>query len=69
MADLTVLKYDRKGDPDYGMQDWGAFPPEALQSGEPVQTAHTYLDTASSIFYSGVWLHATRAGAWTLRRR
>lgn len=42
MADLTVLKYDRKGDPDYGMQDWGAFPPEALQSGEPVQTAHTY---------------------------
>ena len=55
MADLTVIKYDRKGHPDYGMHDWGAYPPEALQSGEPVQTGHTYLDTASSIFYSGVW--------------
>lgn len=55
MADLTVIKYDRKGDREYGMHDWGAYPPEALQSGNPEQNGHTYLDTASSIFYSGVW--------------
>ena len=55
MPDLTVIKYDRNGDPDCGLQDWGAYPPESLQSGEPVQTGHTYFDTASNLFYSGVW--------------
>ena len=55
MADLTVIKYDPKGDPDYGLHDWGAYPSEMLQSGEPVQHGHTYLDTATSIFSSGVW--------------
>lgn len=55
MADLTVIKYDRNGDPDYGLHDWGAYPPEILQSGAPVQKGHSYLDTASSIFSSGVW--------------
>ncbi len=54
MADLTVIKYDPNGDPDYGLHDWGGYPPEILQSGEPVQNGHTYLDTASSIFSSGV---------------
>ena len=49
MADLTVIKYDPKGDPDYGLHDWGAYPSEMLQSGEPVQHGHTYLDTATSI--------------------
>jgi uncharacterized cupin superfamily protein len=55
MADLSVIKYDRNGDPDYGLHDWGAYPPEMLRSGEPLQKGHTYLDTASSIFSSGVW--------------
>jgi hypothetical protein len=55
MADLNVIKYQPGGDPDHGMQDWGAYPPESLQSGEPVQTGHTYLDTGGGKFYSGVW--------------
>ena len=58
MADLNVIKYERKGDPDYGLQDWGTYPPEIVVSGEPQQTGHTFLDTASSIFSSGVW-HCT----------
>lgn len=55
MADLTVIKYERNGDPEYGLQDWGTYLPDIVASGEPLQHGHTYLDTATSIFSSGVW--------------
>ena len=55
MADLTVIKYERNGDPEYGLQDWGTYLPDIVASGEPLQHGHTYLDTATSIFSSCVW--------------
>jgi len=55
MADLNVIKFDRNGDPEYGLHSWGAYLPESIQSGNPEQSGHTYLDTASSIFSAGVW--------------
>jgi uncharacterized cupin superfamily protein len=55
MADLNVIRFDRDGDPETGLQRWDDIPAERLHSGAPTQTGHTYLDTANGIFTAGVW--------------
>lgn len=55
MADLNVIKFDRNGDPETGLQRWDDVPLELLHSGAPIQTGHTYQDTANGIFTAGVW--------------
>jgi len=55
MADLNVIRFDRNGDPETGLQRWDDIPAQALHSGAPIQTGHTYLDTANGVFTAGVW--------------
>ena len=55
MADLNVIRFDRNGDPETGLQRWPDIPTELLHSGAPIQTAHTYLDNDNGIFTAGVW--------------
>ena len=55
MPDQTVIKYDRNGDPETGLQPWDPIPAEEIQSGNPVQSAHTYFNTANGHLTSGVW--------------
>jgi len=49
------IRFDRNGDSEYGLHSWGTYLPESIQSGNPEQSGHTYLDTASSIFLASVW--------------
>lgn len=55
MPDQTVIKYDRNGDTETGLQPWDPIPAEELRSGNPVQNGHTYFDTDNSRLTSGVW--------------
>ena len=55
MADLNVIRFDRNGDPETGLQRWDDMPQEILHSGAPIQTGHTYHDADNSVFTSGVW--------------
>ena len=55
MADLNVIRFDRNGDPETGLQRWDDLPPEVLQSGAPIQSGHSFFDTANSMFTAGVW--------------
>ena len=55
MADLNVIRFDRNGDAETGLQRWDDMPQELLHSGAPIQTGHTYHDTANGVFTCGVW--------------
>jgi len=38
-----------------GLEDWGGFPAESVESGAPHQTGHSYLDDKSTGTSAGVW--------------
>ena len=58
MADLNVIRYERNGDPENGLQDWEPIAAEVVRSGDPHQRGHTFHEIGSSVFTSGVW-HCT----------
>ena len=55
MADQTVIRFDRDGDPETGLQTWEAMPPESIARGNPVQRGHTFFATDGDRLTAGVW--------------
>jgi hypothetical protein len=55
MTDLTVIVFDRDGDPATGLQVWDPVDPEIVASGSPVQRGHTFFSSAGGRFSAGVW--------------
>ncbi|MFT5502943.1 MAG: putative cupin superfamily protein [Gammaproteobacteria bacterium] len=55
MADQTVIKFNRNGDPETGLTLWDSLPPELIVSGDPIQNGHQYFATFGDSVTSGVW--------------
>lgn len=55
MADQTVIRFDRDGDPVSGLQTWDPIEAENIASGNPVQRGHVYFSTAGERLTAGVW--------------
>ena len=55
MPDLQVIEFDRNGPADTGLQPWDPLPAEILQSGNPLQSGHTYHEIDGGVFTAGVW--------------
>lgn len=45
-----------------GLEDWGGFPAESVESGSPHQTGHSYLDDKSTGMSAGVWACTAMTG-------
>ncbi len=55
MADLNVIKFERNGHPETGLQTWEVIPEELVASGDPLQRGHQYFSTAGDRLVAGVW--------------
>lgn len=55
MSDLEVIRFDRNGHPDTGLETWPAIERELIVSGDPVQSGHQYFSTENEKFVAGVW--------------
>ncbi len=55
MTDLTVIKFDRNGDPVNGLETWEAISNDLIVSGDPEQRGCQYFTTENDKFISGVW--------------
>lgn len=55
MSDLTVIKFDRNGHPETGLETWEAISKDLIKSGDPVQRGHQYFSTENDKFIAGVW--------------
>ena len=55
MADQTVIKFNRNGDPASGLEPWDPMPAEGVESGNPVQNGYQFFETANKVVTAGVW--------------
>ena len=55
MPDLTVIKFDRNGHAENGLEAWEAISKDLIVSGMPLQRGHQYFTTENDKFISGVW--------------
>ena len=55
MSDQNVIRFDQNGHPETALHRWEDIPAEDLHSGAPIQTGHSFFDTASGILTAGVW--------------
>lgn len=55
MPDKTVIKFNRNGDPETGLQPWDPVPAELIASGTPTQLGHSFFTTSNGIITAGIW--------------
>ncbi len=55
MPDQTVIKFNRNGDPETGLQPWDPIPAEFIASGTPTQLGYPFFTTSNGIITAGVW--------------
>ncbi len=55
MVDLNVIKFDRNGHPETGLQAWETISEDLIVSGNPIQRGHQYFSTENDKLVAGVW--------------
>lgn len=55
MSEPTITRMEPQGPADTGLVEWDPILPETIESGEPVQRGHLYINEESLGLMAGVW--------------
>ena len=55
MAEQRIVRLDRNGPGGKGLEHWGAFAPDMVMSGAPVESGYNFYTDQSGQYTAGVW--------------